>query len=110
MRASGRTQPSIPLTPHPLAFSFALFTAVNRYAAEVKRDAEEFAASEKQKRFDHLAHELRNQQSLAGQIAEHNATHRSGRAPMTELEVTLNRDLLISIAAGRPYEPSSILA
>ena len=81
-----------------------------RYAAEVKRDAEEFAASEKQKRFDHLAHELRNQQSLAGQIAEHNATHRSGRAPMTELEVTLNRDLLISIAAGRPYEPSSILA
>ena len=104
MRASGRTQPSIPLTPHPLAFSFG------RYAAEVKRDAEEFAASEKQKRFDHLAHELRNQQSLAGQIAEHNATHRSGRAPMTELEVTLNRDLLISIAAGRPYEPSSILA
>ena len=110
MRASGLAQPSIPLTPHPSPLTPSPFCLFGRYAAEVKRDAEEFAASEKQKRFDHLAHELRNQQSLAGQIAEHNATHRSGRAPMTELEVTLNRDLLISIAAGRPYEPSSILA
>lgn len=80
-----------------------------RYAAEVKRDAEAFAASEKQKKIDHLASELRNQQTLAQQMAEHRATHRSGRAPMTELEVTLNRDLLISIAAGRPYEPLSVL-
>ena len=55
-----------------------------------------------------MAKELRNQQSLMKQMAERHVT-KSSKNAMTPLEATLNRDLLLSIASGKGYEPTSIM-
>lgn len=53
-----------------------------------------------------MARELKNQQSLMQQISEKRTANKNA---MTPLEAMLNRDLLLSIASGKAYEPTSLM-
>ena len=54
-----------------------------------------------------LAFELKNQQALNQQVSDRLAKNPPGRDPMTALDVMLNRDLLVSMASGKAYVPTS---
>ena len=73
---------------------------------EIRLSAVAFVEEEKLKKARALARELKNQQSLMGQIAEKRTANKNA---MTPLEAMLNRDLLLSIASGKGYEPANIM-
>jgi len=76
-----------------------------RQGEAIRLAALEDIENEKRKKAMAMARELKNQQTLMQQISEKRAMNKHA---MTPLEATLNRDLLLSIAAGESYEPTSI--
>ena len=52
---------------------------------------------------------IRQLETLWREQIQRRKTSKASQEPMTELEVMLNRELLVSMAAGHSYQPTSIL-